>query len=794
MEPLGRFVFDPAFVFGGRDEPEEEPLLTESELVEDGVCLLETTDANGHITKSHEHLPVFDNIHAIRRDILENIVYCFLVNRIQFLREQAGQAHHQTVATTRALLCEIIAARILRRFEDAHPGPAGLLLLANILVAGFTPFQNAPPDVREAHSMIASLTDAQQHQRKTTALEIAIISDSKTFLSSSPCQKVVEAIYQGRVIYTPTSYMDLLPDHYKRRPITLYDPRTRPLLNQYRLIVPRTRNIMELASFIILLALYVAVMDERDPTHISGLETVFCVFAWGWVLEQFASMIEHGWKVYTQNLWAFLDVTFVVVYVVYFGMRMHAHQQGNEHQARLAFHVLAAGAPVLIPRLAFNLLSENMLFVSLRAMMSNFFVLTLLAVWCFGGFLLAMNWMGNEEHGPLKISKWMLYVWFGLDGTGIQKSVEFHWLLGPVLMVTFAFLGNTLFLTILVSMLSHTFSQIVSNSTAEIQFRRAVLTFECVKADAIFAFFPPFNILALVFFLPLKLFLSPRWFHKAIITAVRILNMPLLLAIGLYERRALWSEERRRRAALAGHPPRKSAWWVGRKWDQAWGSFNMHADIQSVFDAEPPPDPSEDCDQGIDEREDDPGTAIASPVLERGDPFSSMGAAFDGAKSENPTSGNPFSSNPAAVPNSRTVSVKGLQRAHTERSMPALSRAQTSQSGFTLRPRRRKDSFPMGEAFGDVAEHLQGLLSEYDGEGARERIEGLEEGLRRIEGKLDRLVMALAGAGSSGRNTPTPGGRERGVGGGSVGEGSMSEVDGSSRRGSWTPSQRGREG
>ena len=64
MEPLGRFVFDPAFVFGGRDEPEEEPLLTESELVEDGVCLLETTDANGHITKSHEHLPVFDNIHA----------------------------------------------------------------------------------------------------------------------------------------------------------------------------------------------------------------------------------------------------------------------------------------------------------------------------------------------------------------------------------------------------------------------------------------------------------------------------------------------------------------------------------------------------------------------------------------------------------------------------------------------------------------------------------------------------------------------------------------------------------
>ena len=39
----------------------------------------------------------------------------------------------------------------------------------------------------------------------------------------------------------------------------------------------------------------------------------------------------------------------------------------------------------------------------------------------------------------------MLWVWFGLDGTGIQRSVDFHWLLGPILMVAFAFLGNTLF-------------------------------------------------------------------------------------------------------------------------------------------------------------------------------------------------------------------------------------------------------------------------------------------------------------------------------------------------------------
>jgi hypothetical protein len=96
-------------------------------------------------------------------------------------------------------------------------------------------------------------------------------------------------------------------------------------------------------------------------------------------------------------------------------------------------------------------------------------------------------------------------------------------------MVAFAFLGNTLFLTILVSMLSTTFSTsmeffflkqtsdsqlpVVANVTAEIQFRRAVLTLEGVKSDAIFAYQPPFNLLALMILLPLKFILSPRWFQ-----------------------------------------------------------------------------------------------------------------------------------------------------------------------------------------------------------------------------------------------------------------------------------------
>lgn len=195
----------------------------------------------------------------------------------------------------------------------------------------------------------------------------------------------------------------------------------------------------------------------------------------------------------------------------------------------------------------------------------------------------------------------MIWIWFGLDGTGIQASSDFHWFLGPMLMIAFAFLGNTLFLTILVSMLSNTFSMIVSNAVQEIQYRRTVLTFEGVKSDAIFAYMPPFNILALVVMLPLKVILSPRRFHTVNVAVIRILNLPLLLAISWYERRTLWISERKRRTAARRAPmtinwrapggPRAAGLGLwGRTmcfWDY-FGRFSVHGDLQAVFDHEPP--------------------------------------------------------------------------------------------------------------------------------------------------------------------------------------------------------------
>lgn len=536
-------------------------------------------------------------------------------------------------------------------------------------------------------------------ERKLTALEIAIISESKTFLSSSACQRVVKAIYEGRVVYTPSSFIEILPDHYKQKPISLYDPRKAPHLNQYRLIVPRTRNYLEIGQFIILLTLYLVVMRGQDPKTFRTIEIIFIVYSLGFVLDQFATILEHGWSVYTQNLWSFLDVIFAVIYLVYLFLRIHGVRNEDVRSNEQALDVLAMAAPVLVPRLAFNLMSEHILFVSLRAMMADFTVLTALAAWCFGGFLLSMEWLGDGSHPPITIAKWMLWVWFGLDGTGIQHSVDLHKIMGPILMVTFAFLGNTLFLTILVSMLSNTFAGIVRNASAEIQYRRAVLTLEGVKSDAIFAYQPPFNIVALCILLPLKFFVSPRWFHKVNVAAVRTLNAPLLLIIGYVERRTLWSGLQRLSAGNEQWQYSKRS----RLCDFFSRHFSVHGDIQAVFDTIP--------SQDLEHEE--------GPDLENIDP-EEVTAADEGAQ-------------------------------NSKNKRPSLSRAQSSMYGKSQNRSCRDSMVP----FGGLKDQLRDMLNNVAVEegdranlvptnlGYELRIYKLENSMKRIEDLLSKLCKGL---------------------------------------------------
>jgi hypothetical protein len=298
----------------------------------------------------------------------------------------------------------------------------------------------------------------------------------------------------------------------------------------------------------------------------------------------------------------------------------------------------------------------------------------------------------------------MIYIWFGLDGTGIQRSTEFHWLLGPSLMITFSFLGNTLFLTILVSMLSNTFSTIVSNATAEVQFRHAVFTLEGVKSDAIFAYQPPFNILALLILVPLKFVASPRWFHKIHVFSVRLLNLPLLLIIGLAERRNLWPQAGNL-STKAAEPTskRRSRPWFWEKW-----RITAHSDIETVFEIPPPESLLAEV-----AADDDFTVHMIRRQFTR---QTTMEAAnIGGGVSEPP------------LPPPMEAPVRP----------PSIRRQESSAKTPQQKTPSRRDSI----AFPGLAQQIRGMLSENsDDNNVAGRLEALEESTARIEKMLMRLV------------------------------------------------------
>ena len=156
-----------------------------------------------------------------------------------------------------------------------------MLHLAHILNASFSPFQGAPQSVLDYHEAVDAI-DALHGIPQTNVLEasmnfrahsiralhlfqLAIISTAKRLLSAMPCQRVLEAIWIGDIIYSPTSFIDLLPDLYKKKPITLYDPASAPLLNHHRLIVPRIRAGLEYCQFMVLFASYLMVVYSKHP-------------------------------------------------------------------------------------------------------------------------------------------------------------------------------------------------------------------------------------------------------------------------------------------------------------------------------------------------------------------------------------------------------------------------------------------------------------------------------------------------------------------------------------------------
>jgi len=169
-----------------------------------------------------------------------------------------------------------------------------------VLTTCWNPLAGAPPDiVEEVRQTLGPEHDAHDAQN---ALEMAVTTKSKAFLSSPIVQSVVNDIYSGHIVFSMTGNRSMLADNYKPRAIEIYDCATAPFLNHYRLRVPKYCKILEFWNVAVLLLAFILCLTYHDLQKINIWETIFIIFAAAFTLGEYTAANEHGWHFYIANV------------------------------------------------------------------------------------------------------------------------------------------------------------------------------------------------------------------------------------------------------------------------------------------------------------------------------------------------------------------------------------------------------------------------------------------------------------------------------------------------------------
>ncbi|KAI9675900.1 MAG: hypothetical protein M1829_003138 [Trizodia sp. TS-e1964] len=264
----------------------------------------------------------------------------------------------------RATACEIVAWRLLAHFselekidyllyelpsptasetassiEDGHPNtnarPAqhdeSLGLLSN------------QPSTRDSTSTHADIRNVASQEPETedqdptsafvgmNALEIAAVADAKRFLSQRPVQKIVNGIWNGDIVF-----WDSLSIHSKKK-ARIYNERYEQvshhtwlcdgLMETERptLIVDFYQKAFEILFFASFLALYYAVLVERNPYKITFIEIILYTWIAAFAYDEISEFRDAGTLFYATDFWSMWDIVIIAIggaYIIASMLRM----------------------------------------------------------------------------------------------------------------------------------------------------------------------------------------------------------------------------------------------------------------------------------------------------------------------------------------------------------------------------------------------------------------------------------------------------------------------------------------
>lgn len=490
-------------------------------------------------------------------------LYALMANCLQFGKEGQRYAANTGISNTRAKVCELLALKILKEYSTRE--------LIDALAYDFYPLQGLPGASEDIASRATGKAKGTLTASRTSTLEVAIRASAKHFLAHPVVVQQLEAIWNGAISFyssadtlhreeapigfydqangspgKPDSRTPLLgnapPMHAQyhvpngRRTVMLYDPRQASMFKLSRLRVPRYRSFLSTLSLAVLIGLFLAVLIQRS-VHITGLELVFWFWSAGFMLDELVGFNEQGFALYIMSFWNVFDLGILVLLIIYYCMRVYGvFLVDPHHWNNMAYDVLAANAILLLPRI-FSVLDHyqyfSQLLIAFRLMTVDLAaVFTLVLIMCSGFYVFFT--LSNTQSDGGEVAYKIFQILMGFTPAAWDVWPTYNWL-ARILMMIFLIICHYLVVTILITVLTNSFTAIASNATEEHQFVFAINTISMVKNDALFSYVAPTNIFAWVL-MPLRYCMPLRqfvWLNRTIIKAT---HFPILFCIYLYER------------------------------------------------------------------------------------------------------------------------------------------------------------------------------------------------------------------------------------------------------------------
>ncbi|KAI0859503.1 ion transporter [Xylaria cubensis] len=362
------------------------------------------------------------------------------------------------------------------------------------------------------------------------ALEIAAIADAKRFLSQHIVQNIITGIWNGEIIF-----WDQLSANSKKKP-RFYNHSTADPFSRLR--VPKYLKAYEVAFFCGFLLLYYSVLIEQNRYAITPVEVSLYVWFAAFVYDEVSEYIDAGSVFYAADVWNVFDMAMIAIGLVYFILRCVGLYRKDYVLVDIAFDILALEALFMVPRV-FSILSLSpywgTLIPCLKAMGTDFLKFMVLVVVLYLGFLTTFSLVGRETfsfpHMAMIVSK----IFFGASFVGFDVMHQIDPIFGPPLMFLFVTLSSILLMGSLTGMLSNSFSRVITHAREEYLYIYSVYVLEASTSNRLTHFYPPFNLLALFIFRPLRLFASGDTLRHGRIVLLRATHAPIVALIQTYE-------------------------------------------------------------------------------------------------------------------------------------------------------------------------------------------------------------------------------------------------------------------